>query len=246
MAKIDEQISYNWLFFLLAGAFGAVTFWAVYDETATRREYKGYQEAFFTIETNLAEKAWKDAKDALEKTDAWKKAKADMDRVSQTIGKRDPNHPDEKLIGPKAEEFAAARLKLRDLDFDAFDKQQNYTFTKSNLDENYYYFTISKHELGKDDPTNKDAHAAYEKRAKEMEEKKKTVDELSEKLKRDEATMNEAAAVRDCAKKGRSAERPKCEYMNADEFAAAGYNAGGKPVAVEAYTQAIDRAAKAL
>ena len=30
--KIDEQISYNWLFFLLAGAFGAVTFWAVYDE----------------------------------------------------------------------------------------------------------------------------------------------------------------------------------------------------------------------
>jgi hypothetical protein len=38
--KVDEQISYNWLFFLLAGAFGAVTFWAVYDETATRREYK--------------------------------------------------------------------------------------------------------------------------------------------------------------------------------------------------------------
>src|SRR5437870_9154537 len=102
MAKIDEQISYNWLFFLLAGAFGAVTFWAVYDETATRREYKGYQETFFTIETSLAEKTWTDAKKALEATDAWKKARAEVDKVAQTIGKRDPSAPDEKLIGPKA------------------------------------------------------------------------------------------------------------------------------------------------
>ncbi len=50
MAKIDEQISYNWLFFLLAGGFALVTFWAVYDETVSRREYKAYQEAFFKIE----------------------------------------------------------------------------------------------------------------------------------------------------------------------------------------------------
>src|SRR5579871_4417713 len=246
MPKIDEQISYNWLFFLLAGAFGAVTFWAVYDETATRREYKGYQETFFTIETNLAEKAWTDAKKAMEATPEWKKAHDEVEKVSRVIGKRDPAAPDEKLIGPKAEEYHAAWLKLRDLEFDAFDKQQNYTFTKSNLDESYYFFTLAKHDLGADDPTNKKAHEEYEKRKKEFDEKKEKLDKLTAKLAEDEAKMNESAQTRDCAKKGRSAERPTCNVLSADDFASIGYAPNGKPVAVEAYTQAIDRAAKTL
>src|SRR5439155_11700451 len=80
----------------------------------------------------------------------------------------------------------------------------------------------------------------------EFDEKKEKYDKLTEQLKKDEEKMIEAAAVRDCAKKGRSPERPKCEYLNADDFAAAGYQSGGKLVAVEAYTQAIDRTTKAV
>ena len=88
--KIDEQISYNWLFFLLAGAFGAVTFWAVYDETATRREYKAYQETFFDIEVTEAEKAYQAAQAELEKNNEYKKLIAEKkqldDEIKQGLG----------------------------------------------------------------------------------------------------------------------------------------------------------------
>src|SRR5579871_5680357 len=135
MPKIDEQISYNWLFFLLAGAFGAVTFWAVYDETATRREYKNYQEAFFKIETDLADKQLKAEKEALTKNAEYQKAVAEKKQLESD------------LAGPKRGQYEAEQKKLQELEFTAFDKQQNYTFTKSILDENYYYFTKAKHEF---------------------------------------------------------------------------------------------------
>jgi cytochrome c2 len=228
MAKIDEQISYNWLFFLLAGAFGAVTFWAVYDETATRREYKGYQETFFTIETNLAEKAWKDSKAALEKGDPWKKATTDLAKLKTD------------LAGSKAAEYQAAKAKLQELEFTAFDKQQNYTFTKSNLDESYYYFTLAKHDLPKNAPENSPARREYDEREKRMKE-------LQDQLVKDEATMKEAAAVRDCAKLGRTPDTMKtCETMNGADYAAAGFNSGGRTVAVDAYTEAIGKLEKQI
>src|ERR1043166_8333621 len=101
MAKIDEQISYNWLFFLLAGAFGAGTFWAVYDEPAPRREYKNYQEAFFKIETDLAEKSFKDKKAALEKNPEYQKLVAEKKQIESD------------LAGPKKEAYNAAKDKLQ-------------------------------------------------------------------------------------------------------------------------------------
>src|SRR5262249_50107630 len=114
MAKIDEQISYNWLFFLLAGAFGAVTFWAVYDETATRREYKNYQEAFFKIETDLAEKNFKEKKAALEKNPEYQKLVAEKKQIETA------------LAGPKKKEFEDAKAKLQEITFVAYDKRQTY------------------------------------------------------------------------------------------------------------------------
>src|SRR5262249_34981116 len=150
--KIDEQISYNWLFFLLAGAFGAVTLWAVWDESITRREYKTYQEAFFNVETSLAQKAFDDAKATLTGTrcadaafrgkntaacemhDKWAAASTELKQREDDLAK-------------KAAEYKAAKDKLQEADFTAFDKQQAYTFTKSNLDEAYYYFTLAKHHM---------------------------------------------------------------------------------------------------
>jgi len=170
MAKIDEQISYNWLFFLLAGAFGAVTFWAVYDETATRREYKNYQEAFFKVETDLAEKSWKDKKAALEKNPEYVKLVAEKKQIETA------------LAGPKKKELEDAKSKLQELHFVAYDKRQNYTFTKSNLDEEYYYFTKAKHE----EPGSKE-YAAHEKKLHAFEEQLKKDDEIATKAEKTEA-----------------------------------------------------------
>ncbi|MSP61303.1 MAG: c-type cytochrome [Myxococcales bacterium] len=237
MAKIDEQISYNWLFFLLAGAFGAVTFWAVYDETATRREYKGYQETFFGIETSLAKKAWDEAtadlqnpspkasKEVLAQSAAWKKAVADLKRLKDDLG------------GAKASEYQAAKAKLQEVEFDAFDKNQNYTFTKSNMDEAYYYFTVAKHEAG-----NEKEGAAF----KHFQATQKVYTDLIVKLAEDEKVMNLAAAGRDCLKKGHAKERLDCQVMNAADYAANSYQGGGRPVAVDAYTDAIAKLGKQI
>jgi mono/diheme cytochrome c family protein len=240
LAKIDEQISYNWLFFLLAGAFGAVTFWAVYDETATRREYKGYQETFFTIETNLAEKNWQDAKALLENPP--KTATKDQQDKAAVYKKAvdDRKKLQADLEGPKKNEYLTAKAKLQELKFTAEDKAQNYTFTKSNLDEAYYYYTLAKHDLPADAKPESE-------QAKNYAERKKKLDEYTEQLAKDEAVMNETAAIYNCAKKGRTPETAKnCDVMNAAEYAAASFNNAGKPLAVDAYTDQIDKLGKQI
>src|SRR5688572_21103799 len=168
MAKIDEQISYNWLFFLLAGAFGAVTFWAVWDEAVTRREYKSYQESFFKIEVDLADKTLKAAK---AKVDGSKEYKAAVDEKKKL---------ETELAGPKKAAYEADKRKAEELNFIAKDKQQNYTFTKSNLDEEYYYFTKAKHEL----PASK----------KEWEKRGAAVAKYDEQLKKDDVIAQKAIA----------------------------------------------------
>jgi cytochrome c2 len=173
LAKIDEQISYNWLFFLLAGAFGAVTFWAVYDETATRREYKNYQEAFFKIELDMADKALKAQRAKLEANPEYKKAVAEKKQLEAD------------LAGPKKAAFEDAKAKLQEAEFEAFDKQQTYTFTKSNMDETYYYYTKAKHETK---PGEKSA---------ELEAREKKLKEYQDQLAKDEVAMNASAKKRD-------------------------------------------------
>ncbi len=155
MGKIDEQISYNWLFFLLAGAFGAVTFWAVYDETATRREYKNYQEAFFKIETDLAKKSLDEKTAALA---------ANKEHTALVEEKK---KLESDLAGPKKAQFEDGQKKLQELEFKAFDKTQNRTFTKSLLDEEYYYYTKAKHESVGAQPGSKEM-AEFDKREKKL------------------------------------------------------------------------------
>jgi cytochrome c2 len=176
LGKIDEQISYNWLFFLLAGAFGAVTFWAVYDETATRREYKNYQEAFFKIEVDLAEKAVKAEKAKLEANTEYKKAVAEKKQLEAD------------LAGAKKSAYEDAKSKLQEAEFEAFDKQQNYTFTKSLLDEEYYYLTKAKHETK---PGEQNA---------ELDKRQKRYNELLAQLGKDDTVAAEAAKKRDAQK----------------------------------------------
>ncbi len=133
--KIDEQISYNWLFFLLAGGFAAVTFWAVYDETVTRREYKKYQEAFFDVEVSIAKTRMEGEKKKLDENARYQALEAEKQAIEK------------ELTSPEARaHVAAAEKKLQEATIAAFDKTQDYTFTKSELDEAYYYYTLAKHD----------------------------------------------------------------------------------------------------
>jgi mono/diheme cytochrome c family protein len=173
MGKIDEQISYNWLFFFFAGAFGFVTFWAVWDETATRREYKDYQEAFFKIETDLADKQLKGARAKLDADAEYKKLVAEKKQIEGD------------LAGAKKGAFEDAKQKLQEAEFTAFDKQQNFTFTKSLMDESYYYFTKARHEAkgNENDP--------------ELKERANKLHAYEDQLRKDEAAMTSAAKARD-------------------------------------------------
>ena len=174
MAKIDEQISYNWLFFLLASAFGAVTFWAVYDEAVTRREYKGYQETFFDIETKLAEKSWKDAKAKLEADPKYRSLIQEKQKV------------DEEVRG-RAAEIKATEAEAMEAEFEAKDRIQNYTFTKSVLDEEYYNLTLAKHEISPE--TAKDSEAYHK-----LEKQQAKYNQLEKELKEAEKVANESNA----------------------------------------------------
>lgn len=50
-ARPVEEISYRWWFWLLALALAAATIWVIWDETVTRRPWKGYQEQFNELAT---------------------------------------------------------------------------------------------------------------------------------------------------------------------------------------------------
>ena len=203
--KVDEQISYNWLFFLLAGAFGAVTFWAVYDEAVTRREYKGYQETFFDIESQMAEKAWKTSKDKLElwpapaptpKKDSPKEVLwASMSEVEKKNAEQYTKLVTEKqqledTLRSQQGAYQDAQAKLQVAQFDAFDKTQAYTFTKSLLDESYYSYTVAKHEVTP-------ASAPDSEAVKNLEKKKAIYDGLGVKLAADGKVADEANVIRD-------------------------------------------------
>ncbi len=172
--KIDEQISYNWLFFLLAGAFAAVTAWAVYDEMITRREYKKYQLAFFQVERDLTKEAWEKAKADLDKNERYKELLAQKEAIEAEIR------------GPKRAQIEELEAELQEARFEAFDKTQNYTFTTSELDEAYYYYTLAKHDAlsSPDDPAAK----------KNLEERKRVYEDLVARSKKDEQIMKEAEA----------------------------------------------------
>lgn len=199
--KIDEQISYNWLFFLLAGCFAAVTAWAVYDETVTRREYKKYQESFFEIERDLNKKKVEAERAKLAENARYKELEEEKARIEAEL--RTPE---------KKAEIAKVQAELEDVSFAAFDATQNYTFSKSELDEAYYYYTLAKH----DDPSHsgakyKAAKATLDGLRKRTDEDEKKMLAAEEKKKVVQAKIDElthAKRLADIKKEMESIRRP--------------------------------------
>src|SRR5205823_5374847 len=76
--------------------------------------------------------------------------------------------------------FETAKAKLQEAEFTAFDKQQAYTFTKSNLDEAYYYFTLAKHEQTPSH-TGPEVERKFAERKEKLEELERPMKELERK-----------------------------------------------------------------
>lgn len=201
--KIDEQISYNWLFLLLAGLFSFVTFWAVYDEAVSRREWKQYQERFFEIETDLAKAELERAEAYLDVAECPKACFADavtdecgaspdakcVQKLESSRAKIEDEcranacapaarlaeleaqraSIQEDLRGPRAEEIKALEAELSEINFEEFDKNQNWTFTKAEWSEQDYYFRLARH-AHLANPDDGDAKAAYEEQLAVVEE----------------------------------------------------------------------------
>jgi len=132
--KIDEQISYNRMFLVCALLFGGVTVWAVYDEVYYRRPWKDYQFAFFQLDARLAK----------QDADARKKAFEESDEVKKLRSEKSTIEAD--LAGPKRSAREKAHVELQELEFAAFDAEQEFTFAKSKWEEAYYFYTVAKHE----------------------------------------------------------------------------------------------------
>lgn len=203
--KIDEQISYNWLFFLLAGGFAAVTAWAVYDETVTRREYKRYQEAFFRVERDLAKEKVAAEKKQLEENARYQELAAEQQKLDAEL-----RTPERKA------EIARLRGEVEQQTFVAFDATQAFTFSKSELEEAYYYYRKARHEKSAD-----------------LAEAERRYRDLDTRTQRDEERMNAEET------KKKAAQAKLDEAMHADRL-------GAVKKEMEAIRRPLDEAERAL
>ena len=205
--KIDEQISYNWLFVILAGAFMFVTGWAVWDETVTRREYKGYQERFFEIEEDLAKADYELQKALLDpaacpaacagmlegKKDAPKQCEVKCGTAQRYVElharRKEIN---EELRGDaKAEKVEQLQAEIAALKEAEFEVTQVMTFTKAEWSEQDYYSRLARHAYLKD-PDNADLVAKFQ------EERNKAI-ALKERSAQEDRVVEEAMAKRKAA-----------------------------------------------
>lgn len=110
------------LFFVLGTVFVLVTFWTIWDETFSRRPWKGFQKAFNAYEQGIVEKELAEAR----------KTKADeLSRLTAKI-----QDFEQKLENDS--ELAQLRKELENLKLVAFEKTQDFAFTKAVFDQAYF------------------------------------------------------------------------------------------------------------
>jgi len=248
--KIDEQISYNWLFVILAGTFMFVTGWAVWDETVTRREWKGYQERFFEIEEDLAKQEVELQQQLLDPAQCTGACTAMLEGEKGAAKECDLRCADatryaeltarvesirESLRGDEtAEKIKAIEAQIAELKQAEFDVTQVWTFTKAEWSEQDYYLRLARHAY-LEDPDSADKKAAFDqeqKQAHALEERAaaegKVVEEAIDARKAAEAELAKAKQTEETKaiqKEIEALRRPYDEAKRAHE--AAKRNKGG-------------------
>ena len=128
--EFDETTSYSFLYFLVAGATLFVTLWAFWDDEYTRRGYKEFQDVFNKEQYLRAETEYKAVTEKIKV-----KEQEVLAGIASEEQKLDKNKEYEKLADAALE----AQIKLAD-------KIEEQKFSKSRLDEYYYYYKKAMHE----------------------------------------------------------------------------------------------------
>ncbi len=166
---VDEETSFSFLFFLVAGATLMVTLWAFWDDEYSRRGYKAHQEEYHKIEFKRAEEEWKAISAKIASKE--KELKASLIQVDSQLERSD----EYQRLGDDARE---AEIRLGEVNEDK-------KFAGSRLDEAYYYYKKAMHEGENFDVQIGKLHS-IEKEIEEfvprIDEKQKIFDEAESKL----------------------------------------------------------------
>jgi len=128
--EFDETTSYSFLYFLVAGATLFVTLWAFWDDEYSRRGYKEFQDVYNKEQYARAETEYKEVSEKIRV-----KEQEILTSIQSEEQKLDANDEYEDL----AEVAWEAQINLAD----AVEEQK---FSKSRLDEYYYYYKKAMHE----------------------------------------------------------------------------------------------------
>jgi mono/diheme cytochrome c family protein len=130
----DEKRSLRTIFFISSMILVATTVWALWDEAVTRRPWIKYQRNFKQLEYRMVQ-------EEMEKAKAWLNQPEVQAKLKQLQEER--RWAEEVLKGP-AYKQAVRKFEEREGAYKEID--QELQFTKSELDEAYYWYDKVKHE----------------------------------------------------------------------------------------------------
>jgi mono/diheme cytochrome c family protein len=129
-----ESRDYGKVYLILSGLLFIGTMWAVVDEISTRRPWKEYQQAYFT----LSEQRW---------GDRLKEAEAAFDSAAYHEASAALSAAEAKM---SSQEVLDIQKQIAGIDEELLSANRTFTFAKSKGDEAYYFWKKSIHE-GKED-----------------------------------------------------------------------------------------------
>ena len=134
--RTTEEQSYKLPVFVTAALLLAITFWAVIDETFTRRPWKEFQKEFFKLELNKVIEEYDTARKAFEAPESQKIYSGLKTKLEEL--KKGPVDPQVR------ETYWDAKKKLELLQYQLHDISREAQFSKSRLDAAYYQYEKAK------------------------------------------------------------------------------------------------------
>ena len=128
--KPVEEVSYSFLFFVIGSLSFIVSVWAWQDELFARRPWKAFQTEYHKAVSGKAEK------ELIEVSNKIAASKKDLSDEIKTLS--------EEL--EKNKDYKDLQQKLTKVNYKLSDVQQNVKFSKSKLDEAYYFYKHALHE----------------------------------------------------------------------------------------------------
>ncbi|MBI3195241.1 MAG: c-type cytochrome [Ignavibacteriae bacterium] len=125
-----ETRDYGKIYFALSALLFLGTMWAVLDEVTTRRPWKEYQDAYYT----LSEQKW---------NERLQQAYANFDSAAYNELQKELEAAQARL---ESSEYKIASAEILKIDEQLLDANRDYTFAKSRADEAYYFWKKSLHE----------------------------------------------------------------------------------------------------